>query len=158
MRAVCYALGLVLASVAGDDMFSKANCGGYNDDAVFTADVCSTFDDAICFAGTDTIKTPCNATFWCRELCGAMCGENGGALCFYSRLNHLQHTCGVVSAILEHSGYDPGANETARLGDTTPATTVNGPGTTSGMWHGTWRCTRSLLAVLTEPWHCWSER
>ena len=103
MKVGC-ALGLVLASVAGDDMFSKENCGGYNDDTVFTADVCSTFDDAICFAGTDTINTPCNSTFWCRELCGAMCGENGGALCFYSRLNHLQHTCGVVSAILEHSG------------------------------------------------------
>ena len=58
---------------ADDAMFTKQNCDKYNDDTVFTAAVCGQTDKAICFKGTQVVETPCNSTFWCRELCGHNC-------------------------------------------------------------------------------------
>ena len=106
-------------SVAGGSSsaeFSKAQCDAYDDDGTFTEAVCGKTDNAICFTGTSVVLTPCNSTFWCRELCGAMCGDDAGALCFYQTLSNLETACDTVSAVLEAHGFDPGANETARLG------------------------------------------
>ena len=38
-----------------------------------SSQMCGQTDKAICFKGTQVVETPCNSTFWCRELCGHNC-------------------------------------------------------------------------------------
>lgn len=100
-------LTLLLFLKSDANLFTKSNCTRYDDDNVFTADVCEDYDKAICFFGTEVITTPCKKSYWCKRLCGSECDLGSGAVCFFDRLSRLSHTCEIVSAIVTKIGYVP---------------------------------------------------
>eukprot|EP00615_Pteridomonas_danica_P015154 CAMPEP_0114408400 /NCGR_PEP_ID=MMETSP0102-20121206/22667_1 /TAXON_ID=38822 ORGANISM="Pteridomonas danica, Strain PT" /NCGR_SAMPLE_ID=MMETSP0102 /ASSEMBLY_ACC=CAM_ASM_000212 /LENGTH=270 /DNA_ID=CAMNT_0001575355 /DNA_START=19 /DNA_END=831 /DNA_ORIENTATION=- len=76
-----------------DDVF---HCYDYDDDTIFTSSLCSQFDAAVCFTATDA----CTSDYWCNTLCGDMCDEGGGAICFFKKISTIKETCKSVSEIL----------------------------------------------------------
>ena len=83
-------------STVGPYVSEEYNCTDYDDDTYFTPDVCSGYDYSTCY-GDNSIVSNCVDSFWCNKLCGDMCDEGAGAICFFQKISDLQTTCSTVA-------------------------------------------------------------
>jgi hypothetical protein len=75
-----------------DSDFASAKsdtCSEFDDDDTYTADVCSPYDTNTCYGH----RKGCNSSYFCSNLCGDMCSEGAGAICYYEKISHLKETC-----------------------------------------------------------------
>jgi hypothetical protein len=78
------------------------SCSHFNDDEVYTAEVCGAHDYKQCFGK----KKSCASDFWCSKLCGEMCDEGAGAICYFDFFSHIEESCDRVQEIRSRRDYD----------------------------------------------------
>ena len=71
-------------------------CAEFDDDDTYTADVCSPYDTNTCYGH----RKGCNSSYFCSNLCGDMCAEGAGAICYYEKISHLKETCKSAASLL----------------------------------------------------------
>merc|ERR1719231_623610 len=83
----------------------------YDDDSVYAPDMgkrgswavesydCTEYDYDECFQGGTGAHDSCNSSYWCTALCGDMCEEGAGAICFFDKISDLKGTCEQVAAL-----------------------------------------------------------
>ena len=77
------------------DMYDSVaqTCDDYDDDVVFTYELCGSNDAGMCGITGDDDDVNCMENEWCSKLCGEDCSNGEGALCFFETLSDLTTTC-----------------------------------------------------------------
>eukprot|EP00622_Pseudochattonella_farcimen_P004099 FR739416.1.p1 GENE.FR739416.1~~FR739416.1.p1 ORF type:complete len:272 (+),score=28.83 FR739416.1:41-817(+) len=90
-----------LEEAAAEDSWFQEDCADY-DDSVYTEAVCGNFDSKQCHMNnTHTRTISCTESYWCNVLCGNMCANGGGAICFYNIMSDLHATCKSVKLTMK---------------------------------------------------------
>ena len=77
-------------AIEGDDSY----CDSYQDDQVYTAESCGSYDSTACMG-----QCTSDAGSWCNSLCGTgteTCMDGSGAVCAISALANIVDTCSTV--------------------------------------------------------------
>jgi len=93
------------------------NCTDYDDDEFYTPDICSNFDYSTCFSTISEVEG-CTSSFWCNKLCGDMCNDGAGAICFFEKISDMKDTCVMVANLratqnVSYNPYAPGNRSAA---------------------------------------------
>jgi len=76
------------------------DCSVYDDDDVFTADVCGGFDWLVCY----NARTACNSSYYCSEFCGDSCSSGAGAVCLYETVSDMKSSCAKLAELRKATG------------------------------------------------------